>query len=77
MFALFSTLDLGIPTGDVLYEILQCVKQQRRSVVRKPPSVSPSATARHIQDPTSCQKPSYAVKEPQPVTVGDPSGQYI
>ncbi|XP_017270430.1 transcription factor ETV7 [Kryptolebias marmoratus] len=58
-------------SGDVLYEILQCVKQQRRSVVCEPLSASPSARARHIQDPVSCQKSSHTVKEPQPVMVSD------
>ncbi|KAG8002644.1 Transcription factor ETV7 [Nibea albiflora] len=58
-------------SGDVLYEILQCVKQQRRSVVCDPPNTSPSLVTGNIQSPISCQIPPQSVKEPQPPTVSD------
>ncbi|XP_068997448.1 transcription factor ETV7 [Embiotoca jacksoni] len=58
-------------SGDVLYEILQCVKQQRRSVVCNQPNTSPFVTTGHSQDPVSCQTPTHTVKEPQTVTVND------
>ncbi|XP_044065695.1 transcription factor ETV7 isoform X3 [Siniperca chuatsi] len=58
-------------SGDVLYEILQCVKQQRRSVVCDPPNTSPSMATGHIQSPVSCQIPPQSVQEPQPPTVND------
>ncbi|KAK9515280.1 hypothetical protein VZT92_025940 [Zoarces viviparus] len=53
-------------SGDVLYEILQCVKQQRRSVVLDPPNSSPSLETGPIQNPVSCQMPPQSVQEPQP-----------
>lgn len=62
-------------TGDVLYEILQCVKQQRRSVVCHPPNTSPSLGTGHIQSPVSCQIPTQSVQEPQPPKVNDTQGQ--
>ncbi|XP_049922041.1 transcription factor ETV7 [Epinephelus moara] len=58
-------------SGDVLYEILQCVKQQRRSVVRNPPNSSPSTAAGPIQSPVSSQVPPQSVEEPQPSKVND------
>ncbi|XP_038142211.1 transcription factor ETV7 isoform X1 [Cyprinodon tularosa] len=54
-------------SGDVLYEILQCVKQHRRSVVCQPPDVS--APSGHIQAPVSSQIPSHFVQDPQAVKV--------
>ncbi|MEQ2281460.1 hypothetical protein AMECASPLE_030560 [Ameca splendens] len=56
-------------SGDVLYEILQCVKQQRRSVVCQPPNVSDPVAGGHIQPPVSSQIPSHTVQDPQSVTV--------
>lgn len=58
-------------SGDVLYEILQCVKQQRRSVVCATPNMSPSLAPGIIQSPVSCQVPPQSVREPQPPTVND------
>ncbi|XP_044207582.1 transcription factor ETV7 isoform X2 [Thunnus albacares] len=58
-------------SGDVLYEILQCVKQQRRSVVCDPPKTSPSLATGHIQTTVSHQVPTHNVQEPQPPTVKD------
>ncbi|TKS77651.1 Transcription factor ETV7 ETS translocation variant 7 ETS-related protein [Collichthys lucidus] len=58
-------------SGDVLYEILQCVKQQRRSVVCDPPNTSPSLVTGNIQNPISHQIPPQSVKESQPATVSD------
>ncbi|XP_073326444.1 transcription factor ETV7 isoform X1 [Pagrus major] len=52
-------------SGDVLYEILQCVKQQRRSVM------TPSQATGNIQSPVSCQIPPQSVQESQPPTVSD------
>ncbi|XP_023134002.2 transcription factor ETV7 [Amphiprion ocellaris] len=51
-------------SGDVLYEILQCVKQQRRSVVSDP-------QAAHIKGPVSSQMPTHAVQEPHAPTAND------
>ncbi|XP_054464475.1 transcription factor ETV7 isoform X2 [Anoplopoma fimbria] len=56
-------------SGDVLYEILQCVKQQRRAVVPDPPNPSPSLETGPIQNPVSCQTPPPSVQSPQPPTV--------
>ncbi|XP_028265278.1 transcription factor ETV7 isoform X2 [Parambassis ranga] len=56
-------------SGDVLYEILQCVKQQRRSVVHSHPDGSPSVAAGHIQGPISSQITTHTVQEPQSPTV--------
>ncbi|XP_008284349.1 transcription factor ETV7 isoform X2 [Stegastes partitus] len=53
-------------SGDVLYEILQCVKQQRRSIVSDPPS--PSG---HIQGQDSSQTLTHTGKEPQCPTADD------
>uniref|UniRef100_UPI0037E71A53 transcription factor ETV7 n=1 Tax=Semicossyphus pulcher TaxID=241346 RepID=UPI0037E71A53 len=58
-------------SGDVLYEILQCVKQQRRNVVCEPPNISPSLATGPIQSPVSCKKPRLSVKEPQTPTAND------
>ncbi|KAF1390432.1 hypothetical protein PFLUV_G00057990 [Perca fluviatilis] len=58
-------------SGDVLYEILQCVKQQRRTVVCDPQNSSPSLATGPIQSPDSCQIPPHSVQEPQPPTVND------
>ncbi|XP_034392999.1 transcription factor ETV7 isoform X2 [Cyclopterus lumpus] len=58
-------------SGDVLYEILQCVKQQRRSVVCDPPNSSPSVETGPIQNQVSCQIPTQSVQEPQPPAVND------
>lgn len=51
-------------SGDVLYEILQCVKQQRRSVVSDP-------QAAHVQGPVSSQTPTHAVQEPHAPAAND------
>ncbi|XP_035512127.1 transcription factor ETV7 isoform X1 [Morone saxatilis] len=56
-------------SGDVLYEILQCVKQQRRSVVCDPPNASPSLATGSTQSPVSCHIPLQSVKEPKPPSV--------
>ncbi|KAM6981809.1 transcription factor ETV7 [Tautogolabrus adspersus] len=60
-------------SGDVLYEILQCVKQQRRGVVFEPLNTSPSLSTGHIQVqcPVRNPIPSQTVKELQPHTVND------
>ncbi|XP_041801108.1 transcription factor ETV7 isoform X2 [Chelmon rostratus] len=58
-------------SGDVLYEILQCVKQQRRSVVCGPPNASSSLSTGIIQSPVSVQMPPQSVREPQPPTDND------
>ncbi|XP_067382926.1 transcription factor ETV7 isoform X2 [Channa argus] len=58
-------------SGDVLYEILQCVKQQRRSVVCEPLNVPPSLGTQHIQNPGSCQILAHSVSEAQPLKVSD------
>lgn len=60
-------------SGDVLYEILQCVKQQRRSVVCDRAHVSPSSAAGHSQTPVGIQRISYTLQEPQSPSVNDPS----
>ncbi|XP_026188149.1 transcription factor ETV7 isoform X2 [Mastacembelus armatus] len=56
-------------SGDVLYEILQCVKQQRRGVVYDPSC--PSLGTQRTQSPGSCQIPTHSVQEPQPPTGND------
>uniref|UniRef100_UPI003AADAD4D transcription factor ETV7 isoform X2 n=1 Tax=Centroberyx gerrardi TaxID=166262 RepID=UPI003AADAD4D len=61
-------------SGDVLYEILQCVKQQRRSVVCNPPNPSPAGpslagAASHIPNPHVQQTQNHSVQEPQPPAV--------
>ncbi|CAK6951541.1 transcription factor ETV7 isoform X1 [Scomber scombrus] len=58
-------------SGDVLYEILQCVKQQRRSVVCNPLNTSPSLATGHIQTTVGHLVPAHNVQEPQPPTVQD------
>ncbi|XP_037336179.1 transcription factor ETV7 [Pungitius pungitius] len=55
-------------SGDVLYEILQCVKQQRRSSGCDTPNLSPSLENGPIQNPSSCQ---LSVQEPPPPTVNN------
>ncbi|XP_040049798.1 transcription factor ETV7 isoform X2 [Gasterosteus aculeatus] len=47
-------------SGDVLYEILQCVKQQRRSAGCDTPNLSPSLENGPMQDPPRCR----SVQEP-------------
>ncbi|KAM8864531.1 transcription factor ETV7 isoform 1-T5 [Spinachia spinachia] len=54
-------------SGDVLYEILQCVKQHRRSAGCDTPYLSPSMENGPFQNPSSCQ----SVQEPPPATVND------
>ncbi|CAJ1085115.1 transcription factor ETV7 isoform X2 [Xyrichtys novacula] len=58
-------------SGDVLYEILQCIKQQRKNVICGAPNVPPSLAAGHIQSPVSCQMAHQCVQEPQPPTAND------
>ncbi|XP_061590924.1 transcription factor ETV7 [Cololabis saira] len=58
-------------SGDVLYEILQCVKQQRRNVFCGSPNVSASVTTGQIQGAISCQIPTIIIQKPQSVTVSD------
>ncbi|XP_026223844.1 transcription factor ETV7 isoform X2 [Anabas testudineus] len=58
-------------SGDVLYEILQCVKQQRRSAVCEAPNASTSLETQHIQSPGSCQIATKDVAEPEPPSVND------
>ncbi|XP_074500337.1 transcription factor ETV7 [Sebastes fasciatus] len=57
-------------SGDVLYEILQCVKQQR-GVVCDPPNSSPSLATGPIQNQVICQIPAQSVQEPPPPAVSD------
>ncbi|XP_041860439.1 transcription factor ETV7 isoform X2 [Melanotaenia boesemani] len=59
-------------SGDVLYEILQCVKQPRRNVVCEPPNTLSSVASGHILVEASCQIPSHTVQEPQSLTVSGP-----
>ncbi|KAF6719677.1 Transcription factor ETV7 [Oryzias melastigma] len=54
-------------SGDVLYEILQCVKQHRRSVVCETPKVGTSGSE------ISCQVPPGSLPEQQSLTVRDTS----
>uniref|UniRef100_A0A4W6ERT6 ETS variant transcription factor 7 n=1 Tax=Lates calcarifer TaxID=8187 RepID=A0A4W6ERT6_LATCA len=61
----------SFPVGDVLYEILQCVKQQRRSVVCEPQDTSPSPANGHSQSPVSCQVPTHSVQEQQAPAASD------
>ncbi|KAM6924676.1 transcription factor ETV7 [Xenentodon cancila] len=58
-------------SGDVLYEILQCVKQQRRSVVCESPNVPVSVTTRQLQGAISCQIPAIISQKPPSVTVSE------
>ncbi|XP_022597150.1 transcription factor ETV7-like isoform X2 [Seriola dumerili] len=59
-------------SGDVLYEILQCVKQQRRNVVCDPPqNTSPTLANGQSQSPISCKITTHSTPEPQPPTVND------
>lgn len=67
--------------GDVLYEILQCVKQQRRSVVCNPPNPSPPgpsiiAVSGHFLNPVTPQNQNHKVQEHLPPTVNGSQGQY-
>uniref|UniRef100_A0A3P8P593 Transcription factor ETV6 n=1 Tax=Astatotilapia calliptera TaxID=8154 RepID=A0A3P8P593_ASTCA len=65
-------------SGDVLYEILQCVKQQRRSVVCDPPNTTPPVAAGHLQGPVSCQVIAHTVQEPQsPKVSGTPEASFL
>uniref|UniRef100_A0A3B4WFR6 ETS variant transcription factor 7 n=1 Tax=Seriola lalandi dorsalis TaxID=1841481 RepID=A0A3B4WFR6_SERLL len=58
--------------GDVLYEILQCVKQQRRSVVCDPPqNTCPTLANGQSQSPISFKITTHSAPEPQPPTVND------
>lgn len=56
-------------SGDVLYEILQCVKQQRRSLVSDPSNQSLSVAV----GPISCQIDPQIIKEPRRPGVMDSS----
>lgn len=59
-------------SGDVLYEILQCVKQQRRNIVRDvPPDLSPSPANGHIQTVVCSQMPQQCIQEPEPSTLNE------
>lgn len=58
-------------SGDVLYEILQCVKQQRRSVVCEPQNTSPSLANGQSQNPVSCKITTHCVQDSQPPSVND------
>lgn len=58
-------------SGDVLYEILQCVKQQRRAVVCEQSNTPPSQAAGNIQSPADCQTQLQTVQKPQAVTISD------
>ncbi|XP_053280714.1 transcription factor ETV7 [Pleuronectes platessa] len=60
-------------SGDVLYEILQCVKQQRRVTVCDPQNTPPSLPPEnlHSQGPVRCQVPAVRVQGPQPPRVND------
>lgn len=60
-----------ISIGDVLYEILQCVKQHRRSVVCETPKVGTSGSE------ISCQVPPGSLPEQQSLTVRDTSGLWL
>ncbi|XP_029361585.1 transcription factor ETV7 isoform X2 [Echeneis naucrates] len=59
-------------SGDVLYEILQCVKQQRRSVVSDPENTPPSLANGQGQTPFSCQITDRNVTQPQTAIVKGP-----
>ncbi|XP_028309915.1 transcription factor ETV7 [Gouania willdenowi] len=54
-------------SGDVLYEILQCVKQQRRGAVTKP--MMSSVTMGHSLSPVCCETHTYS--QPTPVSPTD------
>ncbi|XP_041656221.1 transcription factor ETV7 isoform X2 [Cheilinus undulatus] len=58
-------------SGDVLYEILQCVKQQRRIMVCDPVSTSSLLANGNIQSPVRSQTSHQTVKEPKSPTVSD------
>lgn len=58
--------------GDVLYEILQCVKQQRRSAGCDTPNLSPSLENGPMQDPPRCR----SVQEPPSPTDNNVQGQH-
>uniref|UniRef100_A0A8C7XLV3 ETS variant transcription factor 7 n=1 Tax=Oryzias sinensis TaxID=183150 RepID=A0A8C7XLV3_9TELE len=68
----FSFDNLSFFIGDVLYEILQCVKQHRRGVVCETPIVSLGSSG-NIQSEVSCPMPSGTVPEQQSVTISDNS----
>lgn len=59
-------------TGDVLYEILQCVKQQRQSESTHP---SLHMLRRDVESPVTGQTPPHGVKESQPPTANGNQGQ--
>ncbi|KAM9343837.1 transcription factor ETV7 [Pholidichthys leucotaenia] len=57
-------------SGDVLYEILQCVKQRRKRVVSDTPDTSASpVTTGDIQGPVICQRTPHAAQQLQPPSV--------
>ncbi|AWP09747.1 putative transcription factor ETV7 isoform 2 [Scophthalmus maximus] len=58
-------------SGDVLYEILQCVKQPRRAVVCDPQNESPSVGNVSSQGRVSCQIRTHSVQEHRPPEVND------
>lgn len=58
-------------SGDVLYEILQCVKQQRRNAVCDPRNTPPSMATGQTQSPVRSPLPNQAVKEPKPPSASD------
>ncbi|KAK5863637.1 hypothetical protein PBY51_000654 [Eleginops maclovinus] len=64
-------------SGDVLYEILQCVKQRRRSIVNDLPNSSPSLATGPNQRPVNCQIPPQSVQEPQLPTVSQVSAAAV
>lgn len=73
----FSSFDnLSFFIGDVLYEILQCVKQHRRGVVCETPIVSLGSSG-NIQSEVSCPVPFGTVPEQQSVTISDNSGLWL
>lgn len=59
-------------TGDVLYEILQCVKKQRCSIL---PQESPSVPSGAIESPFTCQINPQPPKVSQSPTGNDNQGQ--
>lgn len=61
--------------GDVLFEILQCVKQQRRSVVCEPQNTPPSLANGQSQSPVSFKITAHSVSDSQPPSVSDTQGQ--
>lgn len=63
-----------ISAGDVLYEILQCVKQQRRSITCEALDASPSLGTQGIQSAGSCQVSANSVSKSHPPTLNDIPG---